>query len=80
MPLSSDVAVHFKARLQAMPVIDVACCDGIAGSSTCEQSKPDISGERELDNSGLNFMKTHPIELASNNAEHIPAAQERSES
>ena len=80
MTLTSDVGVRIKARLAATPVIDVSYSEGVAGSSTCELSKPDNAGEREPDNSGLNSMKTHPTERASNAAAHTSAVQERSES
>ena len=80
MTLTSDVGVRIKARLAATPVIDVSYSGGVAGSSTCELSKPDNAGEREPDNSGLNSMKTHTTERASNAAAHTSAVQERSES
>ena len=80
MTLTSDVGVRIKARLAATPVTDVSYSGGVAGSSTCELSKPDNAGEREPDNSGLNSMKTHPTERASNAAAHTSAVQERSES
>ena len=80
MPLTSGVGVRIKARQPAMPVIDVSYWEGVAGSSTCELSKPDRAGEREPNNSDLNFMKTHPAERASNTPAHTSSVQERSES